>query len=78
MPTRVAGSLIVVAFLADPALAQFSALDGYAPDGTPHVQVELTPYIWLPAVSGTARVGGTVGRDFSFDRALVQGGGWVA
>ena len=31
------------------------------------MQVELTPYIWLPAVSGTIRVGGTVGRDFSFD-----------
>lgn len=67
MPASFAGSLIAVALFADPALAQLSAKDGYAPDGAPHVQVELTPYIWLPAVSGTARVGGTVGRDFSFD-----------
>ncbi len=51
-----------------PALAQFSARDGYAADGAYRVQVELTPYLWLPATSGTARLGGGVrGKDVNFD-----------
>jgi len=36
-----------------PAKAQyFSNRDGYTPDGAYRVQVELSPYIWLPATSG--------------------------
>ncbi len=64
---RAASGILVVVLSADPALAQFSAKDGYAPDGSARVQVELTPYLWLPAVSGTARLGGRFGRDFNFD-----------
>jgi hypothetical protein len=47
--------------------AQLSAQDGYAENGGYRVQVELTPYLWLPAASGTARIGGNFGRDVSFD-----------
>jgi hypothetical protein len=44
----------------------FSAHDGYADDGQYRVQVEVTPYLWIPAVGGTvhfasARLGS---RDF--------------
>jgi hypothetical protein len=50
-----------------PTRAQFSARDGYAENGGYRVQVELTPYLWLPATSGTARIGGSsVGRDVTF------------
>src|SRR5256885_1312933 len=50
------------------ARAQFSSRDGYSESGEYRVQVEITPYLWLPATSGTARIGGSfVGRDVSFD-----------
>jgi hypothetical protein len=67
MVGRVVASSIVVALSGGPALAQFSAQDGYAPDGSARVQIELTPYIWLPAVSGSAHIGGSFGRDVNFD-----------
>ena len=35
----------------------FSTKDGFNPDGTYRVQVELMPYVWLPAVSGSAHLG---------------------
>ena len=60
-------SCIMVGVSASQADAQFSAQDGYADSGGYRVQVELTPYLWLPASSGTARIGGNLGRDFSFD-----------
>jgi hypothetical protein len=61
----VAGGMLVV-LAAVPAHAQFSPRDGYAPDGSYRVQVELTPYLWLPAVSGTARIGAAFAKDVSF------------
>jgi hypothetical protein len=61
------GSGTLIGLSAGQALAQFSARDGYEPDGAYRVQVELTPYLWLPAVSGTARIGGSFGKDVSFD-----------
>lgn len=64
-PTIISG--LVIGLSATQAHAQFSARDGYAEDGGYRVQVELTPYLWLPASSGTARIGGRLGRDFSFD-----------
>ncbi len=64
---RCAAGSIALILSAGPALAQFSPRDGYAPDGSYRVQVELTPYLWLPATSGTASIGGEFrGRDFSF------------
>lgn len=42
---------------ARPATAEVSARDGYGPDGTYQVHVELDPYLWLPATSGTIRLG---------------------
>ncbi len=35
--------------LTAPAAAQLSANDGYAADGSYKLQVEITPYLWLPA-----------------------------
>jgi len=41
-----------------PAKAQFpSPRDGYAPDGTYRVQVELSPYLWLPATQTNLTIG---------------------
>jgi hypothetical protein len=68
MLRRAAGSLGLLFLSAGPAFAQFSARDGYAPDGTYRVQVELTPYAWLPATSGTLSVGaGLRSREVNFD-----------
>jgi hypothetical protein len=65
--TACLGAGIGLILSAGPALAQFSPRDGYAPDGSYRVQVELTPYLWLPATSGTARLGGDfVGKDVPF------------
>lgn len=64
-PTIISG--LVIGLSATQAHAQFSARDGYAEDGGYRVQVELTPYLWLPATSGTIRIGGNLGRDFGFD-----------
>ncbi len=40
---------LVLAVAAGPARAQLSANDGYAADGSYKLQVEITPYLWLPA-----------------------------
>ena len=66
LPFVISGG-ILIGFSTTQALAQFSARDGYAEDGGYRVQVELTPYLWLPASSGTARIGGSLGRNFNFD-----------
>ncbi len=58
---------VAIALSVSPALAQFSAQDGYAPDGSARVQVELTPYLWLPATSGTIHLKGNFGRQVDFD-----------
>lgn len=39
------------------ALAEVSAQDGYGPNGTYRVHVDLVPYVWLPAVSGEVKLG---------------------
>jgi hypothetical protein len=42
-------TLLSLLLAANPAVAQsFSANDGYAADGSYKLQVELTPYLWLP------------------------------
>jgi outer membrane protein OmpA-like peptidoglycan-associated protein len=47
-------SAIALCFAIKPAHAQyFTDHDGYTDDGQYRVQVELSPYIWLPATSGT-------------------------
>jgi hypothetical protein len=49
------------------ARAQYSAHDGYTENGGYQVHVELTPYLWLPATTGTLSVGGSfAGQDVSF------------
>jgi hypothetical protein len=63
----VIGSGVLIGLSASQALAQFSARDGYAENGGYRVQVEIAPYLWLPAASGTARIGGSLGKDVSFD-----------
>lgn len=58
---RLAAALVatlLAAAGATPARAQFfSNHDGFNADGTYRVQVELTPYAWLPSVSGNAHLG---------------------
>src|SRR3978361_1090610 len=54
--TCAATMLCLAGLAATPARAQFfSNKDGYAPDGNYRVQVELAPYLWLPATSGSVR-----------------------
>ncbi|MBV8705029.1 MAG: hypothetical protein JO118_15120, partial [Acetobacteraceae bacterium] len=48
---------LTVLLHARPARAQVSARDGYAPDGSYRVQVEVTPYAWLPATSTNFTLG---------------------
>ena len=48
---------LAVLLHARPARAQVSARDGYAPDGSYRVQVEVTPYAWLPATSTNFTLG---------------------
>ncbi|HEX5327988.1 MAG TPA: hypothetical protein VFW75_15075 [Acetobacteraceae bacterium] len=40
-----------------PARAEVSAQDGYGPNGRYQVHVEIVPYVWLPAVNGTVKLG---------------------
>ncbi len=40
-----------------PACAQSSANDGYAPDGSYRLNVELSPYLWLPATNTDVTLG---------------------
>lgn len=60
---------ILIAFSNGRALAQFSNKDGSAPDGSYRVQVELTPYLWLPALDGTIGLNRPPGTDVSINRA---------
>jgi hypothetical protein len=39
------------------AQAEVSARDGYGPNGSYQVHVELVPYLWLPAVGGRIKLG---------------------
>lgn len=46
--------LALAGLASGPARAQFfSNKDGYSADGTYRVQVELAPYVWLPATTGS-------------------------
>lgn len=59
-PYRLRGAIIlgiVCLLLPVGAYAEVSARDGYAPNGAYQVHVELIPYLWLPAVSGTVKLG---------------------
>lgn len=40
-----------------PARAEVSAQDGYGPDGTYQLHVELAPYLWLPATNARLVLG---------------------
>ncbi|HET6169636.1 MAG TPA: hypothetical protein VFE01_05615, partial [Terracidiphilus sp.] len=47
-------AMVIGGFLISPAQAQFfSNKDGYAADGSPRLQFELTPYGWWPGLSGS-------------------------
>jgi hypothetical protein len=59
---------LVFALSVSQARAQFSARDGYAENGGYRVQVEITPYLWLPAVSATASFGRLPLNDISVNR----------
>src|SRR6187549_1850618 len=61
--------LLALALWGGEARAQFSAKDGYGEDGGYRVQVEITPYLWLPAVSATASFGRLPVNDISVNRA---------
>jgi len=64
--TRFIMSGVLMVLEVNPTLAQFSARDGYAPDGSYRAQAELAPYLWLPATTGTVQIG-NFGRNFNFD-----------
>ena len=59
---------IMMALSCRPGLAQFSTHDGYAPDGSYRVQVELSPYVWLPALDATLGLERPPGFDISINR----------
>jgi hypothetical protein len=56
-----------LALVCAPVSAQLSANDGYSTDGSYKLQVEITPYIWLPAtetkfdLGPNSRISGSVG-----------------
>lgn len=77
-PKPAAGGVLVAAALAititsaGPARAQlFSNRDGYSPDGSYRIQVELTPYLWLPALNATIGLNRPPGTDISINRPRV-------
>ena len=47
----------LLACSAQPARAEVSAQDGFAPGGGYQVHVEFDPYLWLPASAGTVKLG---------------------
>jgi hypothetical protein len=60
---------ITVGIAARPASAQlFSNKEGYSPDGSYRVQVEVTPYLWLPALNATVGLKRPAGTDVSINR----------
>lgn len=52
-----AASAFAIAAAALPARAEVSPQDGFAPDGSYQVHVEIDPYLWLPATRGTLTLG---------------------
>ncbi len=60
---------IMAGMVAQPASAQlFSPRNGYAADGSYRVQVEVTPYLWLPALNATLGLNRPPGTDVSINR----------
>ena len=60
---------LLLVMWSSPAKAQFSARDGYDDSGGYRVQVEITPYLWLPAVDATVGFGRLPVNDISVNRA---------
>ena len=52
---------------AQPALAQFSSQEGFAPDGAPQWRFEIQPFLWLPATHAKIGLGRVPQIDPSFD-----------
>jgi hypothetical protein len=60
---------MMIGVAAQPASAQlFSTRDGYAPDGSYRVHVEVTSYLWLPALNATLGLKRPAGTDVSINR----------
>lgn len=49
--------------------AQFSAREGFTPDGTAHWSFEVTPYLYLPNVDATIGLGHPLNTDVSISRS---------
>lgn len=63
-----AGVVVMAGLAAGPAAAQFSARESYTPDGAYQFSVELTPYLFLPAVDASIGL-----RRAAFDVSVNQG-----
>ena len=66
-----AGALIAGLATGTASAQEFSNKDGYAPDGSYRVQVELTPYLWLPWLNATVGLNRPAGTDISINRPRV-------
>jgi hypothetical protein len=65
----VTACVAIGAMSAEPVSAQlFSNGEGYSPDGTYRVHVEVTPYLWLPALSASIGLRRPAGTDVSVNR----------
>lgn len=60
--------LALVGVQTRPAVAQFSARDGYTPDGRYQWSFEVSPYLWLPAVDATVGLNHPPGTDISINQ----------
>ena len=56
--------------ISDPAAAPFSARESYTPDGAYQFSVELTPYLFLPAVNASIGLNRLAGVDASVNQGI--------
>jgi hypothetical protein len=64
-------ALMAAVLFARPAAAQFSAREGFAPDGSYRWSFEVTPYLFLPAVDGRVGLNRPPGFDVSINQPRV-------
>jgi hypothetical protein len=64
-----AAALIAAALSTSPAAAQFSAREGFTPDGTAHWSFEVTPYVFLPNVDAKIGLAHPPGTDVSVNQS---------
>lgn len=60
---------VLVLLAAHRASAQFSAREGFTPDGTAHWSFEVAPYLYLPNVDATIGLGRPLNTDVSISRS---------